>query len=114
MEFTQNKIDKTFYDEDTFNMLYLRLTEEEKLFILSYDEDITMNKDLHTREIEDSRIQMNKFIYQRWNIIVRSLTGDYYNEYASMEDTDRNKWFQKYLNLPSHNIMEMPVSLLPI
>lgn len=96
MEFTQNKIDNTFYDEDTFNMLHFRLNEKDKLFILSSDEDI------------------NNLIYRRWNTIISSLMGNYYNEYASMENTDRNKWFQKYLNLPSHNIMEMPVSLLPL
>ena len=89
-----NKHD-SFYNDITQQMLYNRVTQDDLIYI------------------ENNNININILLFTRWHTIVNSLSSSYYNEYISL-DTNilRNEWFQKYLNLPSKNIMELPLSLL--
>lgn len=85
----------SFYNDITQQMLYNRVTQDDLIYI------------------ENNNININILLFTRWHTIVNSLSSSYYNEYISL-DTNilRNEWFQKYLNLPSKNIMELPLSLL--
>ena len=85
----------SFYNDITEQMLYNRVTQDDLIYI------------------ENNNININILLFTRWHTIVNSLSSSYYNEYISL-DTNilRNEWFQKYLNLPSKNIMELPLSLL--
>ena len=89
-----NKHD-SFYNDITQQMLYNRVTQDDLIYI------------------ENNNININILLFTRWHTIVNSLSSSYYNEYISL-DTNilRNEWFQKYLDLPSKNIMEIPISLL--
>ena len=85
----------SFYNDITQQMLYKKVTGDEMMYI------------------ENNNITINIFLFNRWHLIINSLSSSYYNEYISL-DTNilRKEWFQKYLDLPSKNIMEIPISLL--
>ena len=85
----------SFYNDIIHQMLYKKITSDEMMYI------------------ENNNITINIFLFNRWHLIINSLSSSYYNEYISL-DTNilRNEWFQKYLDLPSKNIMEIPISLL--
>ena len=85
----------SFYNDIIHQMLYKKITSDEMMYI------------------ENNNITINIFLFNRWHTIINSLPSSYYNEYISL-DTNilRNEWFQKYLDLPSKNIMEIPLSLL--
>ena len=89
-----NKVTDDFYDNNTRQILFSNLTEND----MSY--------------IEKEQVNMDDFLYKRWRTIISSFTSNYYNEYAKVPINTRNTWFQKYINLPSHDMTMMPDSLL--
>jgi|LakMenEpi03Aug12_release.lakeMendotaPanAssembly.Ray.scaffolds.fasta_scaffold2933438_1 hypothetical protein len=88
-------ITDSYYDERTRNLLLGKLLDEDASYI------------------KEQNIDVNIFLFNRWSTIVSSLTASYYEEYQQMmTNIDRNKWFEIYLNLDSHDISLMPESLL--
>lgn len=84
-------ITNDFYDNRTYCILLSRLTQEEIHYIETIDQS------------------MESFLILRWNTIINSFPHDYYNMYASMStNQERNDWFERYLNLPSHDMTQMP------
>lgn len=52
-------------------------------------------------------------LFSKWRTIVCSFPYNYIIEYSSLTTNHaRNDWFEKYLNLPTHDMAEMPYSLL--
>ena len=85
-------ISDNYYDCETYNMLFETITDDDKEY---------MSKDID--------IDIEKFIYKRWSMIVNSLPYNYYNQYYSQTTPEaRNEWFKKYLDYPTKNILEMP------
>ena len=91
---TTNIISSDFYDNDTYNILFNNMTDDDKCYI------------------EENKLNIKDVLFTRWNTIILSFMGTYYNEYASMPTESRNIWFQKYIDLPSHYMDDMPESLL--
>jgi hypothetical protein len=85
------------------------------MFISNYYDDITYNILLKTltdneqKYIEENIEQLETFLYKRWTTIINALPHNYYNQYYSQTNSkDRNAWFQRYLDYPSKNILDMP------
>jgi hypothetical protein len=77
-----NTIPDEYYDYETYNLLYTRLTDNEK-------------------ENLDTNNPINDFIFKRWRTILNSLPTNYYQQYCSKtSQQDRNEWFKKYLDYP--------------
>jgi len=70
-----------FFDNNTREMLMNRLTAEQQAYN-DYD------------------------ICAHWRMIVNSFPAHYYEQYATANN--RNAWFQRYLDLPSKDMAEMP------
>jgi hypothetical protein len=87
-------ISNDFFDNNTYQLLFNRINEEDINYINNIEYD------------------MRTFIFNRWRTIINSFMPNYYNEYSSVPIESRNIWFQKYLDLPTHDINEMPESLL--
>lgn len=86
-----NIITEDYYDNRTYDMLVNQITKEDIYYIQSNNETI-----------ED-------FLYKRWNMIVKSLPSNYYEQYSSYNSQEeRNDWFQRYLDLPTKDISLMP------
>jgi len=84
------KITDDYYDSETYNLLYTRLTEDDKEYI-------------------DTNEPLNDFIFQRWTTIINSLPPNYYSQYYSKPtQIDRNNWFKTYLDYPTKDISQMP------
>ena len=80
-----------YYDDITYNMLVKTLTDNEQKYI------------------EENIEQLETFLYKRWTTIINALPHNYYNQYYSQTNSkDRNSWFQRYLDYPSKNILDMP------
>ena len=80
-----------YYDDITYNMLLKTLTDTEQKYI------------------EENIEQLETFLYKRWTTIINALPHNYYNQYYSQTNSkDRNSWFQRYLDYPSKNILDMP------
>ena len=88
-------ITDAYYDGETYNLLYKRLTEEDKEYV--------------DKEYVDTNKPVNDFIFQRWKIIINSLPPNYYSQYYSnTTQMDRNNWFKTYLDYPTKDISQMP------
>jgi len=88
-------INDSFYDNDTRNILVKTLTIGDNEYIQSINENL------------------DKFLLSRWNMIIHSLPGNYILEYSSLPTQElKNKWFQKYIDLESHDMSLMPETLL--
>jgi len=75
-----NTIPDEYYDVETYNLLYMRLTDKEK---------------------ENIDNPINDFIFTRWRTILNYLPNNYYQQYYSQTtQQDRNEWFKKYLDYP--------------
>tara|TARA_B110000305_G_C18774189_1_gene331013 strand:+ start:215 stop:487 length:273 start_codon:yes stop_codon:yes gene_type:complete len=86
-----NIITEDYYNNRTYDMLVNQITKEDIYYIQSNNETI-----------ED-------FLYKRWNMIVKSLPSNYYEQYSSYKSQEeRNDWFQRYLDLPRKDISLMP------
>ena len=84
-------ISNVYYDDITYNMLLKTLTDDDQEYIKQYNE------------------QVETFLYKRWTTIINALPHNYYNQYSSQTNSqDRNSWFQRYLNFPTKNILDMP------
>lgn len=80
-----------YYDDITYNMLLKTLTDTEQKYI------------------EENIEQLETFLYKRWTTIINALPHNYYNQYYSQTNSkDRNDWFQRYLDYPTKNILDMP------
>ena len=80
-----------YYDDITYNMLVKTLTDNEQKYI------------------EENIEQLETFLYKRWTTIINALPHNYYNQYYSQTNSkDRNDWFQRYLDYPTKNILDMP------
>jgi hypothetical protein len=85
------------YDADTATLFKERLTDDDK----------NMIRRNHLRE--------HAFLRGQWTAIVLSLSDNYLDEYYSLRrQSERNMWMQKYLDLESHELSRMPVTLLPL
>ena len=93
---TSNIIDNTFYDNNTFQILFDNMN----------DDDINYIKEKNLDIIDE--------LFIRWSTIISSLMCEHYNEYATIPIELRNIWFKKYICLPSHDMTVMPISLLPL
>jgi hypothetical protein len=90
-----NTITESYYDERTRNLLLGKLISDDDIYI------------------REQNIDIDKFLFNRWCTIVSSLMVSHYEEYQQMmTNHDRNKWFQAYLNLDTHDMLLMPESLL--
>jgi hypothetical protein len=86
-----------YYDTDTSTLLCERLTDDDKNYI------------------RRNNLQQHEFLRDKWNIIVLSLHDNYLEEYYSLRrQTERNQWLKRYLDLETHYIDRMPVTLLPL
>ena len=86
-----NIINEDYYDNRTYDMLVNKITNEDIYYIQSNNETI-----------ED-------FLYNKWNMIVKSLPANYYEQYSSYKSQEeRNDWFQRYLDLPTKDMSLMP------
>lgn len=74
-------ISDDFFDNNTREMLMARLSDEEKNYL-------------------------NNDLLQHWRTIVNSFPAHYYEQYATTNN--RNAWFQRYLDLPSKDMAEIP------
>ncbi len=84
-------IPSNYYDNRTHDMLFKRVTDEDKEYIQSINETIEY------------------FLPIRWRTIINSLPDNYYKQYASYQtQQERNDWFQRYLDLPTKDISLMP------
>jgi len=84
-------ISSDYYDNRTYDMLLNKLNNDEKEYVQSIS---------GTKE---------DFLYKRWNMIVNSLSANYYEQYASYQtQEERNDWFQRYLDLPTKDMSLMP------
>jgi hypothetical protein len=105
--YEQSNITDDFYDNRIFSMLHSRLTVEE----IDYIFDGLNQEDFKSSEMMQNKLYEKLFV--KWRTIVCSLPANYIHEYGSMTaNRDRHDWFEKYLDLPSHDITEMPDSLL--
>jgi hypothetical protein len=88
-------ISDDYYDDITYMMLLKTLTDDDKEYI---------------KQHSDQTIETVKSIlYKRWTAITNALPPNYYNQYYSQTTSqDRNAWFQRYLDYPTKNILEMP------
>ena len=90
-----NIITNDYYDNETYTMLLNRLTDDDKEYMKNNTDETT--------EI---------FMVRRWSTIINALPIHYYNQYYSQTTPEtRNAWFQKYLDYPTKNILEMPDTL---
>jgi hypothetical protein len=86
-----------YYDADTAKMLCERLTDDDK------------------NHISRNNLRQNEVLRNRWSAIVLSFMDNYLEEYYSLRrQRERNAWFKKYLELETHEISRMPVTLLPL
>lgn len=84
-------ISDTYYDNNTHQLLFDIINDDDRTYIKITNEDITT------------------FLFKRWRTIVNSLPINYYNQYKSKStQQDRNDWFKKYLDYPTKDISEMP------
>ena len=89
------RITRDYYDNVTYTMLLKTITDDDKEYMKNIVEQTP-----------------NEFIYKRWSTIINSLPHNYYNQYFLKKNSkDRNDWFKKYLDLPTHNILDMPETL---
>lgn len=80
-----------YYDFETSDLLYKRLTELDKEYITNRNEE------------------MEVFLFSRWRTIINSFPDNYTNQYTSKPtQRDRNDWFKKYLDYPTKDISQMP------
>jgi len=90
-------ISDDYYDDMTYTMLLNTLTDDDNEYINQYIENTSNTETLKS------------LLYKRWSTIINSLPHNYYNQYYSQTTSqDRNDWFQRYLNYPTKNILEMP------
>lgn len=83
-----------YYDENTYAMLYKTITPEDHDYIKTTNETY------------------EQLMLKRWYSIINSLPSNYYKDYLSKNtQTERNNWFQKYLDYPTKDISQMPESL---
>ena len=86
-----------YYDGDTVNLLIERLTDDDKNYI------------------SRNNLRQHEFLRTRWRTIVLSFTNNYLEEYYSLRlQRERNHWFKKYLDLDTHDMNRVPVTLLPL
>ena len=84
-------MDDTYYDFETFELLFKKLTDDDREYIYNNKENI------------------ERFIIERWRLIVSSLSPNYYQQYAAQPTPqERNAWFKRYLDYPTKNMLEMP------
>ena len=79
-----NKITNDFYDDITRQILLVKLSEDDNVYI------------------KEEQLDLDDMLFKQWNTIISSFTCDYYNEYASTPENSRNTWFQKYIDLHRH------------
>jgi hypothetical protein len=83
------------YDNRTYSLLLAQLTDEDKLYIKS------------------NNYTVHEVLFSRWKSILCSLPSNYIDEYNQLTtNQSRNDWLEKYLALPSKDMLEMPDSLL--
>ena len=88
-------ISSDYYDNRTYDMLLNKLNNDEKEYVQTIGGTSGEAK-------ED-------FLYKRWNMIVNSLSANYYEQYASYQtQEERNDWFQRYLDLPTKDMSLIP------
>jgi hypothetical protein len=69
-----------YYDSETYELLFNKLTDDDKKYINTSKESIA------------------DFLFTRWRIIINSLSGNYYEQYLSQATMrERNDWFKKYV-----------------
>lgn len=91
-------ISDDYYDDMTYNMLLKTLTDDDKEYINQHIQENTGNTET-----------LESFLYKRWSTIINALPHNYYTQYYSQTTSqDRNDWFQRYLDYPTKNILEMP------
>jgi hypothetical protein len=84
-------ITKDYYDVDTYKLLYKTLTDEDKHFMQTTDDNIEV------------------MLFRRWCTIINSLPPNYYNQYLSQPtQEERNAWLKKYLEYPTKDMSKMP------
>ena len=93
-------ISDDYYDNETYNMLLKTLTDDDKEYIANYKKN------------NEEEVNIEKITFRRWTAIINALPYNYYNQYYSQTTSEeRNAWFQRYLNYPTKNILEMPDNL---
>ena len=86
-------ISDDYYDSETYNMLLKILTDDDREYIENYKE----------------KVNIENIMFIRWSNIINSLPHNYYIQYYSQTTSqERNGWFQRYLDYPTKNILEMP------
>lgn len=84
-------ISADYYDFTTYEMLLKTLNQEERDYI------------------QENNASIEIFLAKRWQTIINSLPANYYAQYASQATVDeRNNWFQRYLDYPTKDILQMP------
>lgn len=86
----RNLIDDTFYNNETKQILFNNLNNDDKKYY------------------SNNNLDLSKFLFLRWRTIISSLMSDHYQEYATLKNENRNIWFDTYINLPYHDMNEMP------
>ena len=90
-------ISDSFYDKNTENILRNYLTEEDLLFV------------------RENNIHLETHLFNHWNVTLLSLNAEYIAEYTSLKtQEERNSWFKKYIEYPTHEMSKMPTTLLPL
>jgi hypothetical protein len=83
-----------YYDLETYNLLFNKLTAED------YD------------YMEKTKENIGIFLFKHWNRIINSLPAHYYQQYyLQPNQSSRNNWFKKYLDQPTKDISLMPECL---
>jgi hypothetical protein len=86
-----NKISDDYYDKETQDMLFIRLTDDDREFM------------------KNEKEKVEHFLFNRWCIIINSLSANYYEQYSSQQtQVERNGWFKKYLEYPTKDMSLMP------
>jgi hypothetical protein len=94
-------ISDDYYDNETYTMLLQTLTDDDKEYIANYKEN--------NEEVNNEEVNIKNFMFIRWSTIINALPPNYYIQYYSQTTSeDRNAWFQRYLDYPTKNILEMP------
>jgi hypothetical protein len=91
-----SSITDDYFDNQTHEMLFKRLTNEQI-------------DSIEKQQQSSSKETLAQFLFKRWSTIVCGLSANYTIQYGSLTTAqERNAWFQKYLDYPTKDMSEMP------
>ena len=98
-------ISDDYYDNETYTMLLNTLTDEDKEYIKQHIQE-------NNEENNEEKVNIEKCMFIRWSTIINALPPNYYIQYYSQTTPEtRNAWFQRYLDYPTKNMLDMPEML---